>query len=184
MFQSEAPLLIKNHLKDLTKSELCAIMCAGWSTVAGVVLAAYIKFGVKASHLISASIMSAPASLSYSKLFYPETEKSKNTLDQLTLEREYGLFPSAYFTPKVLTQFLYILFNDSREGSNALDAACKGAVAAISVVFGIIANIIAILSFLAFTDGVLGWLGPLIGFDELSMKVICRHCLQQIQLKT
>ncbi|KAK6636068.1 hypothetical protein RUM43_009720 [Polyplax serrata] len=143
---SEAPLLIKNHLKDLTKSELCAIMCAGWSTVAGVVLAAYIKFGVKASHLISASIMSAPASLSYSKLFYPETEKSKNTLDQLTLERE--------------------------EGSNALDAACKGAVAAISVVFGIIANIIAILSFLAFTDGVLGWLGPLIGFDELSMKWI------------
>ena len=49
----------------------------------GSVLAAYINFGVSASHLLSASVMSAPAALAFSKLTYPETKKSKTTADSL-----------------------------------------------------------------------------------------------------
>ena len=55
-------------------SELHAIMTGGFATIAGSVLAAYIEFGVSASHLLSASVMSAPAALAISKLMYPETE--------------------------------------------------------------------------------------------------------------
>ena len=55
-------------------SELHAIMTGGFATIAGGVLAAYIEFGVSASHLLSASVMSAPAALAISKLMYPETE--------------------------------------------------------------------------------------------------------------
>ena len=63
----------------MTRSELHAVMTGGFATVAGGVLAAYIMMGVPANHLISASVMSAPAALAVSKLFYPETQKSKTT---------------------------------------------------------------------------------------------------------
>ncbi|CAG2178005.1 unnamed protein product, partial [Oppiella nova] len=76
---TEAPLMIKPFLSAMTKSELHAVMTGGFATIAGSVMAAYINFGVSASHLISASVMSAPAALGFSKLFYPETEESKTT---------------------------------------------------------------------------------------------------------
>jgi nucleoside permease NupC len=53
----------------------------------GTVLAAYISFGVSSAHLITASIMSAPAALCYSKLFYPEIEESKNKAENMIIER-------------------------------------------------------------------------------------------------
>lgn len=65
--------MIRPFLAHLTDSELHAVMTSGLATVAGGVLAIYISFGVQASHLISASVMSAPAALAVSKLFYPET---------------------------------------------------------------------------------------------------------------
>ncbi|VCW69284.1 unnamed protein product, partial [Gulo gulo] len=55
-------------------------MTAGFSTIAGSVLGAYISFGVSPSHLLTASVMSAPASLAVAKLFWPETETPKITL--------------------------------------------------------------------------------------------------------
>uniref|UniRef100_A0A8C3NW89 Sodium/nucleoside cotransporter n=1 Tax=Cyanoderma ruficeps TaxID=181631 RepID=A0A8C3NW89_9PASS len=78
--QTESPLLVRPYLPYITKSELHAVMTAGFSTIAGSVLGAYISFGVSPSHLLTASVMSAPASLAASKLFWPETEKSLVTL--------------------------------------------------------------------------------------------------------
>ena len=72
--QTEAPLLVRPFLEHVTMSELHAIMTGGFATIAGSVLAAYIGIGVSASHLLSASVMSAPAALAVSKLMYPETE--------------------------------------------------------------------------------------------------------------
>lgn len=75
-------------LKDMTKSELHAVMTGGFATIAGSVLGAYIAFGISASHLLSASVMSAPAALAISKLFYPETEKSKfKKMEEIDLPR-------------------------------------------------------------------------------------------------
>ncbi len=59
-------------------------MTGGFATIAGTVLASYISFGIDAAQLISASVMAAPAALAYSKLFYPETEKSKTSVGELT----------------------------------------------------------------------------------------------------
>ena len=59
--QTEAPLIIKPFLSKMTKSELHAVMTGGFATIAGSVLAAYISFGIDAAHLLSASVMSAPA---------------------------------------------------------------------------------------------------------------------------
>ena len=61
-------------MKDVTMSELHSIMTSGLATIAGGMLAAYISLGVEAQHVLSASVMSAPAALAISKLMYPETE--------------------------------------------------------------------------------------------------------------
>ncbi|MGL5955644.1 MAG: NupC/NupG family nucleoside CNT transporter [Brevinema sp.] len=75
--QTEAPILIKPYLKNMTKSEIHAIMTGGFATIAGGVFAGFIAMGIDAGHLISASLMSAPAALTLSKIFYPETEHSQ-----------------------------------------------------------------------------------------------------------
>ena len=79
--QTEAPLLIKPYLDDMTISELATIMVGGFATIAGGVLAGYIQMGVNAGHLIAASVMSAPAALVVGKIIFPETEHSKTAGD-------------------------------------------------------------------------------------------------------
>jgi nucleoside permease NupC len=63
----------------MTESELFAVMVAAFSTVSGSVLAAYIGFGVPPDHLLTAGLMSAPASLAIAKTLYPETRKTNAT---------------------------------------------------------------------------------------------------------
>ena len=57
-------------------------MTSGFATIAGTVMAAYITFGVSPAHLLSASVMSAPAALAFAKLLYPETEESRTAEDE------------------------------------------------------------------------------------------------------
>ena len=79
--QTEAPLVIRPYVGTMTLSELNAVMVAGFATVAGGVLAAYVGmlegyFPDIAGHLIAASVMSAPAALIVAKVMLPETEHS------------------------------------------------------------------------------------------------------------
>lgn len=62
-------------------------MASGFATVSGTVLAAYISYGAEPAHLITSSVMAAPAVLAFSKLFYPETEKSQTTSDNIIIEK-------------------------------------------------------------------------------------------------
>lgn len=87
--QTEAPLLIKPYLNQMTKSEMMSLMTGGMATIAGGVLAAYIGFlggesaaeqTLFAKHLLAASIMSAPAALVAAKILVPETEQFDNTM--------------------------------------------------------------------------------------------------------
>nr|XP_050850770.1 solute carrier family 28 member 3-like isoform X4 [Vespula vulgaris] len=137
---TESLLLIKPYVNKLTSSEIHAVMCSGFASVSGSVFAAYVKFGADPAHLLIASVMSAPAALCYSKLFYPETEESQTDSENIQLEKS----------------------NDS----GILDAASNGALAAIPVILGIIANIIAFISFVAFINGIFFWFGQLLGFND------------------
>lgn len=56
-----------------------------WRT--GSVLSAYISFGISASHLLSASVMSAPAALAFAKLFYPESEESHTKAEDIKVPK-------------------------------------------------------------------------------------------------
>ncbi|HEY9116662.1 MAG TPA: nucleoside transporter C-terminal domain-containing protein [Roseivirga sp.] len=82
--QTEAPLLVKPFIKNMTKSELLCLMTGGMATIAGSVLGAYVSFlgggdpeqqAQFATYLLSASIMNAPAAILMAKIFLPEEEE-------------------------------------------------------------------------------------------------------------
>lgn len=88
--QTEAPLMVKEYIPKMTKSEIMLVMTAGMSTMAGGVLAAYIGMlggGDKvlelefAKHLLSASIMAAPGAIAMAKILKPQTEEIDNTVE-------------------------------------------------------------------------------------------------------
>src|SRR5262249_38085187 len=71
--QTEAPLVVRPYPQRMTDSELMAVMVCGYASIAGGVMAAYVSMGIDAGHLLSASLMSAPAGLMIAKLIQPET---------------------------------------------------------------------------------------------------------------
>ena len=85
--QTEAPLMIRPYVGGMTKSELVAVMVGGFATAAGGVLAIYAKWldGIPgiAGHLMSASVMSAPAALVIAKIIYPETKKTQSIRSEI-----------------------------------------------------------------------------------------------------
>ncbi len=89
--QTEAPLLVKPFVKTMTKSEIMTIMTGGFATVAGGVMAIYVKMLADvpdiAGHLMAASVMSAPAAIVIAKIIYPETEVS-DTKGTVTVDVE------------------------------------------------------------------------------------------------
>jgi pyrimidine nucleoside transport protein len=152
--QTEAPLLVRPFLDKMTPSELHAIMTGGFATIAGGVLAAFILFGVPANHLISASVMSAPAALAMAKLSYPETKKSKTTA-------------------KAVENM------DQGTERNIIEAASAGASASISLVANIAANLIAFLAILNFINTSLTWFGHRVGIYDppLTFQLISSYLL-------
>jgi CNT family concentrative nucleoside transporter len=114
MGQTEAPLLIKPYLPRMTRSELLCMMVGGMATIAGGVAAVYAKLGADAGHpdmaghLLTASVLNAPAALLISKILLPETEPSEtagtapkdpprttvNSIDALCRGTSEGLFLS------------------------------------------------------------------------------------------
>lgn len=71
--QTEAPLVVRPYIATMTRSELNAMMTGGFATVTGGLLGAYAGMGIDIAHLITASVISAPAALLIAKVMQPET---------------------------------------------------------------------------------------------------------------
>ena len=145
--QTEAPLAVRPYLAKMTDSELHACMVAGFATTAGGVLAAYSAMlsgsvpGI-AGHLISASVMSAPASLVIAKLMLPERVRPETAGDlRVTLPQS---------------------------SVNVLDAVVRGTIDGVRLAVNVAAMLIVFLTFTALLDALLGWFGGILGF-ELSL---------------
>ncbi len=145
--QSEAPLLIKPYIGEMTKSELMAIMTGGMATIAGSVMAAYIgMLGEEwAPHLLAASIMGAPAGLVLAKIMVPETEEPK-TKGEVKMDVE-------------------------KTESSVVEAAAKGALDGMHLAFIVGALLIAFIALIALINGVLGLI-TLPNGTQLSMQLI------------
>jgi len=134
----EAGLTVKPHLDRMTRSELHTILTGSMATIASTVLALYVSFLSDifpniAGHLVSASILSAPAALVMSKLLLPETE-TPDTLG-VNIKPEY-----------------------EREG-NAIEAVIKGANSGVKLAVGITALLLAFLGIVALLDLLMGSIG-------------------------
>jgi concentrative nucleoside transporter, CNT family len=139
MGQTEAPLVIKPYLKTMTRSELMALMVGGMATIAGGVLAVYVAIGISAGHLLTASVLSAPAALMMAKIMLPEGEQSPT---------------AAGADAKV-----------ERESVNGLDAICQGASAGMQLAINVIAMLIAFVALVALANGCVAWALSLMGVD-------------------
>lgn len=153
--QTEAPLLIRPYLADMTLSEVHVVMTGGYATIAGSLLGAYISFGIDAASLIAASVMAAPCALALSKLVYPEVEESKFRSEE-GVKLTYG------------------------DAQNLVEAASAGAAISVKVVANIAANLIAFLAVLAFINAALSWLGDMVDIQGLSFQLICSYVLRPV----
>jgi CNT family concentrative nucleoside transporter len=136
--QTEAPLVIRPYIPTMTKSELNAIMIGGFATMAGGVLAAYVDMGISAKHLLSASVMAAPAGLMIAKILQPEVDEPK-TLGHVKIDVK---DPSA----------------------NVLEAIANGAVGGLQLALNVGAMLIVFLALIALVNLMLGWLGAQFGY--------------------
>jgi CNT family concentrative nucleoside transporter len=147
MGQTEAPLTIKPFLAGLTESELFTIMTAGMAHVSGAVMAAYVKVaGVSIIHLLTAVIMTAPATIMLAKIFVPETEKPA-TAGRVDIKVE-------------------------KTAVNVIDAAAQGAGDGLHLALNIGGMLIAFLALIAMVNGIFGWVHglPAMGWFPQSME--------------
>ncbi len=130
--QTEAPLVVRPFVEKMTRSELMAVMTGGFATVAGGVMAAYVGFGVDAGHLLTASVISAPAALLMAKLFLPEREQPETAGGaEVTVEKD---------------------------TANVIEAAAGGAADGVKLAINVGAMLLAFIAIVYMIDHALGWL--------------------------
>lgn len=152
----ESMLTVKPHLPRMTRSETCTVLTAGMATVSSNVLALYVfslrgQFPMIAGHLVSASLLSAPAALLMSKILLPESEQPETL----------GVRVEPYY----------------EKDSGVFEAVINGANAGVRMIVGIAALLIAVLGLVALVDLVLGglgdWINPLFGWQgQWSLKAL------------
>ncbi len=147
--QTEAPLCVKPLLPRMTRSQLMVVMASGFATIAGSVFAGYVEFLggddearrlLFARHLMTASLMSAPAAFVMAKIMLPETEKEP---------------------PETLVATVAI----ERPAANAIDAIVAGAADGLRLALNVGAMLVAFIAILALLDWPVRALGDL-GFID------------------
>ncbi len=140
--QTEAPLVVKPYLEKMTKSEIMCLMTGGMATIAGGVFGAYLamlggtdpvaqqKFGL---HLLTASIISAPAAIVTAKILFPETEPDKIDTN-IKIPRQ-------------------------EAGSNFLDALSRGTTDGVRLAVNVGAMLLAFMAFIYLSNKFLFWVG-------------------------
>jgi CNT family concentrative nucleoside transporter len=133
--QTEAPLLVKPYIAGMTLSELNAVMIGGFANISGSLIAAFSakEFGLSAGHLVTASVISAPASLLVAKVLVPETERPA-TLGTVTVDAP-------------------------PQGANLIEAAAIGAADGARLAINVAAMLIAFIALIAMLDSAIHGLG-------------------------
>ncbi|QDV64281.1 NupC/NupG family nucleoside CNT transporter [Crateriforma conspicua] len=142
---TEAPLVVKPYLATMTRSELCAMMTGGFATVTGGLLGVYAGMGIDISHLLTASVISAPAALLIAKVMVPETE-SDRVADAVSVFAASG-------------------------HDNMIGAAVQGASDGLKLALNVGAMLIAFLALIALIDVLLGHLADALIWAGLRLGV-------------
>lgn len=139
-------IMVKPYVKDLTKSELFAVMTGGFASIAGSVLVGYAAMGIDIKILLTAAFMSAPAGLLFAKLIYPETEEVKEISLDVYLEEEKPV--------------------------NIIEAATEGAFVGLKVAASVGVMLLALISLIAMVNGIISVVGGFFGADTITLEQI------------
>lgn len=149
--QTEAPLLIRHYLKNMTKSEMLVVMVSGMGTISGSILAIYASMGAPIKSLLTASVMAIPATIMIAKILLPETEKVEKT-DKA------------------------VVFDNN--ASNVFDAISTGTSDGLQLALNVAAMLLSFIALMAMVNGILGgfstylnlWFGlslPVLSLDAI-----------------
>ncbi|HGJ5857672.1 NupC/NupG family nucleoside CNT transporter [Arsenophonus nasoniae] len=145
---TEAPLVVRPYIATMTNSELFAVMCGGLASVAGSVLAGYAQMGVPMEYLIAASFMAAPGGLLFAKLMVPETEKTHDAVNMVSVA------------------------SGEERPVNIIDAAAAGASSGMQLALNVGAMLLAFVALIALLNGILAVVGGWIYIPGLSLELI------------
>jgi CNT family concentrative nucleoside transporter len=136
--QTEAALVIRPYLAKMTQSEVMALMTTGMATIASGVMAVYAGMkGVNAGHIVTASVLGAPAGLLAAKVMFPETEKSETgELHHFAIERK---------------------------TINSVDALCQGAGEGVMLSINVLGMLVAFVAMVALLNSLFAWSQHLFG---------------------
>ena len=152
--QTEAPLVVRPFIPNMTRSELFAIMVGGLASIAGSVMAGYAGMGVELKYLLAASFMAAPGGLLMAKIMQPETSEPHNELEKTEEEKTHY--------------------------ANVFDAAASGAASGLQLALNVGAMLLAFVALIAMLNGIIGWAGGLVGFENLTIQQILGFLLQPL----
>ncbi len=153
---TEVYLLVRPYLHKMTDSELFALMVGASATMSPALLLTYSQLGVDSGYLLAAIFMSAPGGLLIAKLMVPETGQP----EAVDLHAHYE--------------------EDGDQPTNVIDAATKGAISGAQMAFSIGAMLLALISLVAFSNGILGGVGGLVGVPSLSLEMILGYLLAPV----
>ncbi|EKV07181.1 H+/nucleoside cotransporter [Penicillium digitatum PHI26] len=140
--QGESAMLIRPFIAHLTMAELHQVMCSGFATIAGSVLIAYISIGVNPQAMVSACVMSIPASLAVSKLRWPEEEET------LTAGR------------------VVVPEDKEHRSANALHAFTSGTWLGLKIAAMITSTLLCIIALIGLVNGLLTWWGRYLNIND------------------
>ncbi|MDJ0710835.1 MAG: NupC/NupG family nucleoside CNT transporter [Woeseiaceae bacterium] len=142
---TDAPLVVRPYLKGMTESELFAVMTGGCATIAGAVMMGYAQMGVDLKYLITASFMAAPGGLMMAKILVPETVPHEEKPEMEQVEEE-------------------------DQPVNLFEAIGNGAMTGLNVALAVGAMLIAFVGLIYLLNGLLGIVGGLFGFEDLTLQ--------------
>ena len=143
--QTEAPLVVRPYIANMTRSELFAVMCGGVASIAGSVLAGFAEMGVELKYLIAACFMAAPGGLLFAKLLIPETETPNDAVIESISED----LPA-----------------------NVFDAAATGASSGLKLAANVGAMLLAFIALIALLNGMVGGVANWFGYPDLTLQMI------------
>lgn len=142
---TDAPLVVRPYLAKMTNSELFAVMTGGCATIAGGVMMAYANMGVDLSYLLTASFMAAPGGLLIAKIMMPETD---TPVDQIGMDTAEG----------------------EDRPANVFEAIGNGAMTGMHIAMSVGAMLIAFVAIIYMLNGLLGWVGSIVGIEDLTLQ--------------
>jgi CNT family concentrative nucleoside transporter len=168
--QSESPLVIRPYLAGLTPAQLFTVMTSGMAGVAGTILAAYASMGISIDYLLAASFMAAPGGILMAKIIMPDTATPAEP------ELPLGVAGGEPIPGEPLPDATH----DEEKPANLIMAAAQGAQTGVKLAVAVGAMVLAFVALVALANGLLGSVGGLFGYPQLSFQGLLGYVFQPV----